>query len=651
MHEAKAKHDLTCSHNPYSTKIRASIKILLDLHANLASPSPIGNTSDMASSWLSTVQYWLAVFADHVKTASWGDLIWELILFNCFWGSIAFAVFVLNLPSQYNHYRADLIKEENFSEEDKKKAESGYGYFAKHRGTNKYLIAETSVTVLVLGDIGRSPRMQYHVASIAKHGGYVSLVGYVESDILPEIRDNRFVKIIPINPIPERLRSSSTLLFPIIAPLKVLHQVWAVWRACGYKTKPTRWMLVQNPPSIPTLLIAQIICALRNTRLVIDWHNFGYTILALKLGKNHPLVKMSELYEKFVARSATAHFCVTNAMARVLKQKFGVDALPLHDRPAKQFQPLTPTQRSEVLHRLDVTSSHAKQIEQKHCRLLVSSTSWTADEDFSILLDALVAYNATISMDKRYPKILAVITGKGPLKEYYLKKIKDLKDKKRLTNITIKTAWLSLEDYASLLGAADVGISLHKSSSGVDLPMKVVDMFGAGLPVFGYSKFEAWPELVRDGVNGMGFEKADQLEALIERAFTGNANRLDTLREGALKETKRRWDDEWFPVAGQLFRMSGTTASSAPKPSISDGIVVTGKENQSPAEKAAAAPILTEAEQPENQSQATIPESVLEERKPRAMDESWQTVEAPSSDEETIPAAGGTYLNYASMRK
>lgn len=36
-----------------------------------------------------------------------------------------------------------------------------------------------SVQVLVLGDIGRSPRMQYHALSIAKHGGQVQLIGYL----------------------------------------------------------------------------------------------------------------------------------------------------------------------------------------------------------------------------------------------------------------------------------------------------------------------------------------------------------------------------------------------------------------------------------------------------------------------------------------
>ena len=35
-----------------------------------------------------------------------------------------------------------------------------------------------SVQILALGDIGRSPRMQYHAMSIAKHGGHVDLIGY-----------------------------------------------------------------------------------------------------------------------------------------------------------------------------------------------------------------------------------------------------------------------------------------------------------------------------------------------------------------------------------------------------------------------------------------------------------------------------------------
>ena len=78
-------------------------------------------------------------------------------------------------------------------------------------------------------------------------------------------------------------------------------------------------MLVQNPPSIPTLAVASIVCFLRHTQPVIDWHNFGYSILALKLGDSHPLVRISALYERLYAKHAKHHFTVTHALARVLK--------------------------------------------------------------------------------------------------------------------------------------------------------------------------------------------------------------------------------------------------------------------------------------------------------------------------------------------
>ncbi len=71
--------------------------------------------------------------------------------------------------------------------------------------------------------------------------------------------------------------------------------------------------------------------------------------------------------------------------------------------------------------------------------------------------------------------------GKGPEKERYLNLIKE--KKKNWRYINIETKWLEADDYPKLLAAADLGICLHYSSSGVDLPMKVVDMFGAILPV------------------------------------------------------------------------------------------------------------------------------------------------------------------------
>lgn len=38
--------------------------------------------------------------------------------------------------------------------------------------------ADEHIQILVVGDIGRSPRMQYHALSVAKHGRKVDIVGY-----------------------------------------------------------------------------------------------------------------------------------------------------------------------------------------------------------------------------------------------------------------------------------------------------------------------------------------------------------------------------------------------------------------------------------------------------------------------------------------
>lgn len=46
-----------------------------------------------------------------------------------------------------------------------------------------------SVQIVVLGDIGHSPRMQYHALSIAQHGGYVDLIGFAGKNETPDRYD------------------------------------------------------------------------------------------------------------------------------------------------------------------------------------------------------------------------------------------------------------------------------------------------------------------------------------------------------------------------------------------------------------------------------------------------------------------------------
>jgi beta-1,4-mannosyltransferase len=248
---------------------------------------------------------------------------------------------------------------------------------------------------------------------------------------------------------------------------------------------------------------------------------------------------------------------VTKAMARQLQSKpYSIRSpiFTLHDRPASIFKPISdPGTRRAFLERIPETQAHVAEILAGRTRLLVSSTSWTPDEDFNLLLEALGMYS---SSSKRLPPILAVITGKGPQKQMYLDRIALLTSQSRLQNITIATAWLSVQDYATLLACADLGVCLHKSSSGVDLPMKVVDMFGAGLPVVGYGAYESWGELVREGVNGRGFKTSADLVQVLEELFGDIKGReLEKLRKGAVDEGRRRWDEEWDDVAGKLLEL------------------------------------------------------------------------------------------------
>lgn len=46
-----------------------------------------------------------------------------------------------------------------------------------------------NVCVVVLGDIGRSPRMQYHAQSLIREGFNVDIIGYADSPLLDDLEE------------------------------------------------------------------------------------------------------------------------------------------------------------------------------------------------------------------------------------------------------------------------------------------------------------------------------------------------------------------------------------------------------------------------------------------------------------------------------
>ncbi|XP_060857699.1 chitobiosyldiphosphodolichol beta-mannosyltransferase [Metopolophium dirhodum] len=410
-------------------------------------------------------------------------------------------------------------------------------------------MGKKSVCVVVLGDIGRSPRMQYHAQSLIRQGFDVDIVGYTDSPVLDDLKENATIIGVP-KPFPFDEYVPRTIAFLFKVVWQTLTLFWAI-----LVKRKSDIVLVQNPPAIPTLAVCWFYCLLVNAKFIIDWHNYAYSILALTLGSNAPLVKLSLFYEHTFGKLADFNLCVTKAMKDDLHKKWNIEATTLYDRPGPQFKTITLSEKHNLLEKMNLNDftklSESGEVQLKPDRpsLLVSSTSWTPDEDFSILLKALQKYDES---DDIYPKLICVITGRGPLKYHYQHKILKLKWKK----VSIITPWLENNDYPLLLACADLGVCLHASSSGLDLPMKVIDMYGVGLPVCAYD-FKCLNELVRHNENGLVFSNENQLALHIMTWFKNFPSEICEKQSRFCKEIDNfravDWHTNWMNNAYPIF--------------------------------------------------------------------------------------------------
>lgn len=265
--------------------------------------------------------------------------------------------------------------------------------------------------------------MQYHARSLIQHGYTVDIVGYLETEPLRALRDDPNTKI------------HSLAAFPATNLPRILRYlfktVWALLALLGallYVRRP-RYVLVQNPPAIPALLVCTLFCALNRARLIVDWHNYTHTVLALEGGgPDRLIVRVARWLEQRFGRKSADNLCVTQAMREDLQRGWQIEADVFYDRPAMQFQPIGVDAKHELFARLaDLhaqefgdggdpvlevavkgadermemaavvectaftvrTEGGVVQMRADRPGLLVSSTSWTADEDFGVLLAAL----------------------------------------------------------------------------------------------------------------------------------------------------------------------------------------------------------------------------------------------------------------------
>jgi beta-1,4-mannosyltransferase len=433
-------------------------------------------------------------------------------------------------------------------------------------------------TILVLGDIGRSPRMQYHALSLSRVPNMcVDIVAYVETEPRAELleADNVHIHEIAVPPRCLRHAPSNRVLYIFFALAKVLLQLCSLlWTLMVRVPRPNVY-LVQTPQALPTLACAWLASRFRGARYMIDFHNYAFSLMALSLGSAHVLVRLSHALEGFFARRADVMLTVTDAMRDDLARRWHVDLTRvhvMHDRPPEFFAKLSVDDRHKLFARLERDSDAFRALAERERarrhdddggaalveqtlisvraagsratlkvdrpRVVITSTSWTEDEDISMLLDAVEA----LDNDDAPRRLLVLITGKGPMRAATEPRLQRMANECRRADVA--AVWLAAADYPLLLGAADLGVSLHTSSSGIDLPMKVVDMLGVGLPVAALD-FPALPELVQHERNGIVFGDAEQLAS----ALHASDQQLEALASNArLPSWHQAWHEIVYPL-------------------------------------------------------------------------------------------------------
>jgi len=445
------------------------------------------------------------------------------------------------------------------------------------------------VLIVVLGDLGRSPRMQYHALSLLEAGHTVTLIGYDGCELITDLKafcsvgcGSKRLHVI-------RFHTPTAKFLQALAPVYLLWRLlslslclmFILFLAVPTKPKRVDRVILQNPPAMPLLLCAYIYCRVtgffyrHRPCLIIDWHNLGYSMLA-----SRSLQRLARKYEEIMAPLADGHLTVTAAMKDFLVKEMNVPVTSattrvLHDCPPQMFHPLSLKEQHAILMKLDAhlcmacpmpwyaSKDNDKQSLLTECygedkyrvrrglpALVTSSTSWTPDEDFGILLSALVLLDARIQREASTLQVLVVVTGKGPQKAFYEQKITQL----ALIHVAVQTLWLEPADYPKLLACADLGVSLHTSTSGLDLPMKVLDLFGCEVPVCACN-FACLSELVEDCVNGRIFTKsndlAEQLWDLLNPVATIKGATPGCHAYGSLEkyskqlQGRRRWNENW----------------------------------------------------------------------------------------------------------
>ena len=408
------------------------------------------------------------------------------------------------------------------------------------------------LTLVVLGDVGRSPRMQYHALAVVDTfpNAEVELIGYRQSLARQRLESHPRIKLRAlVSPsLPAALRLPAWLQLAWSGFRFAVIGVQLLWCLLVGTRRPLA-ILVQTPPAFPSLWMCATAARLRRAKLIVDWHNFSFALLAAKFGESHWAVKVSNRLERWGARRAHHNLCVSRAMAHALCDRWRVErSVVFRDRPNSVFAPLRHGRKREVLQTLS-TAYSLGDVTRDGSALIVSSTSWTDDEPIDWLLRALDIVESKLAAGEparpqTLPHLCFLVTGKGRNRAPFEAELA----RRNYRFCTVRTLWLSADDYPCLLACSDLGLSFHRSASGFDLAMKVEDMRGAGLPVAALDYGHCLGEQIVDGLSGRLFASPRALAQSLFELFDQHpsaASGLSGLANTLAQQRDCTWEQQW----------------------------------------------------------------------------------------------------------
>jgi beta-1,4-mannosyltransferase len=406
--------------------------------------------------------------------------------------------------------------------------------------------------VVVLGDLGRSPRMQYHALALAVNAGDVDLIGLEGAPLHAALTAEPRLHSHRLSDGSFRSRAAGgrrrfVWMSAARAALQGSRLLKTLWRV------PTPdVILIQNPPAAPTMAAAWLAARMRGARLIIDWHNLSYSVLAVPLGEHHRAVRSLMRAERRWGRRADAHLAVSQTMAEWLKRQWNIQATVLYDRPTRFFAKPSLDAANELWQRL----ARELNLGSRRLPLVVCPTSWTPDEDFDLLLEALERTDRTLTAERgkqgATPDLALLLTGRGALRDEVAKRI----TRRDFKHVAVRTMWLEPADYPVLVGMADAGLCLHQSSSGLDLPMKLADFRGAGVPACAYDYAPVLREVLTPGHEGVVFRDPGELTTVLlalARADLTTVPAFASARAWLTANPVERWEEQWSRVVGSVF--------------------------------------------------------------------------------------------------